>query len=115
MREYLRSAVELELKAARAGGTVSGNLSMADEEISGDVMEDLLDLTFERYYRSGSCMGTVDAAHATLRDLQGVGVDEIACLIDFGVERGLVLESLGYLLQLKNRFDSSLPSGRSVK
>ncbi|WP_437766165.1 MupA/Atu3671 family FMN-dependent luciferase-like monooxygenase [Sorangium sp. So ce281] len=105
MREYLRAAVQLEIKAAKAG-KMSGSLSMPDGDISDDVMEDLLDLTFERYYRSSSCMGTVDALEARLRLMNEAGVDEIACLIDFGVERGQVLEGLDALRTLKRRFDA---------
>lgn len=105
MREYLRSAVQLEIKAARSGA-MSGSLSMPDEAISAEVMEDLLDLTFERYYDKQSCMGTVDAAFAKVQRLAQIGVDEIACLVDFGVARGKVLESLAALAQLKERFDA---------
>jgi natural product biosynthesis luciferase-like monooxygenase protein len=105
MREYLRSAVQLEIKAARAGA-MSGSLAMPDEAISDEVMEDLLDLTFERYYERQSCMGTVDAAHAKVERLRQIGVDEIACLVDFGVARGAVLESLEALRDLKDRFDA---------
>ena len=105
MREYLRAAVKLEIKAARAG-KMSGSLSMPEGEISDDVMEDLLDLTFERYYRSSSCMGTIDAVEARLRLMKEAGVDEIACLIDFGVERGQVLEGLDALHAVKRRFDA---------
>ena len=82
---------------------MSGGLSMAEEEIPKDVLEDLLDLTFERYYRSGSCMGTVDTACAVVQNLEAIGVNEIACLIDFGVERDAVLGSLEHLRMLKER------------
>jgi natural product biosynthesis luciferase-like monooxygenase protein len=105
MREYLRSAVQLEIKAARSGA-MSGSLAMPDEAISDDVMEDLLDLTFERYYDRQSCMGTVDTAYAKVLRLAQIGVDEIACLIDFGVQRGAVLEALESLRALKERFDA---------
>jgi natural product biosynthesis luciferase-like monooxygenase protein len=105
-REYLRSAVALELQAAQAGGVMSGGLSLAKDDIPPDVMEDLLDLTFERYYRSGSCMGTVDVAHAFVRKLEAIGVDEIACLVDFGVEFDAVIDSLKYLVDLKQRWET---------
>jgi natural product biosynthesis luciferase-like monooxygenase protein len=105
MREYLRSAVQLEIKAARSGA-MSGSLAMPDEAISDDVLEDLLDLTFERYYDHQSCMGTVATARAKVERLARIGVDEIACLIDFGVSRGKVLESLEALRDLKEAFDA---------
>lgn len=104
LRAYLRSAVELEIRASKVG-TMSGSVSMPDEAIGDDVMEDLLDVSFERYYRSRSCMGTVDAAEIRVRALKEAGVDEIACLVDFGVDRGIVLESLHDLCALKARFE----------
>lgn len=106
-REYLRSAVELELAAARSAGTASGGLAMTGEAIPADLVEDVLDLTFERYYERASCMGSIDTAYASVRRFAAAGVDEIACLIDFGVAPRIVLEALHFLRQLKDRFAGS--------
>jgi natural product biosynthesis luciferase-like monooxygenase protein len=104
-REYLRSAVKLEVSAARSAGVVSGGLRMAGDEIPPDLVEEILDMTFDRYYENASCMGSLDTAHASVKRFEAAGVDEIACLIDFGVAPRIVLESLDYLRQLKERFD----------
>jgi alkanesulfonate monooxygenase SsuD/methylene tetrahydromethanopterin reductase-like flavin-dependent oxidoreductase (luciferase family) len=104
-REYLRSAVKLELAAARSAGVVSGGLRMAGDEIPPDLVEEILDMTFDRYYEQASCMGCLDTAHASVVRFAEAGVDEIACLVDFGVAPRTVLESLDYLRQLKERFD----------
>jgi hypothetical protein len=37
--------------------------------------------------------------------MESVGVDEIACLIDFGVPRDDVLASLRYLAELRRQVD----------
>ncbi|HEX3760990.1 MAG TPA: MupA/Atu3671 family FMN-dependent luciferase-like monooxygenase [Kofleriaceae bacterium] len=105
-REYLRSAVKLEVAAARSAGTVSGGLRMPGDEIPPDLVEEILDLTFDRYYETASCMGALDTAHASVARFAAAGVDEIACLIDFGVAPRLVLEGLEYLRQLKDRCDA---------
>lgn len=104
-REYLRSAVKLEVAAAQSAGVVSGGLRMAPDEVPPDLVEELLDMTFDRYYQHASCMGSLDTAHASVKGFESDGVDEIACLIDFGVAPGIVLESLDYLRQLKERFE----------
>jgi alkanesulfonate monooxygenase SsuD/methylene tetrahydromethanopterin reductase-like flavin-dependent oxidoreductase (luciferase family) len=104
-REYLRSAVKLEVAAARAGGTVSGGMRMAGEEIPPDLVEEILDMTFDRYYEHASCMGSLDTAYERIQRFEAAGVDEIACLIDFGVPPKVVLEGLHDLSQLKDRFD----------
>ncbi|MCY0989532.1 LLM class flavin-dependent oxidoreductase [Nannocystis sp. ILAH1] len=104
-REYLRSAVKLEVAAAQRAGTVSGGLRMAGDEIPPDLVEELLDMTFDRYYEQASCMGTIDTAARQVNALAAAGVDEIACLIDFGLTPSTVLEGLDSLRQLKERFD----------
>src|SRR5262249_47321315 len=57
-REYLRSAVLLENTAAQGGGTISGGHNVPHQNIPDDMMEELLDITFERYYASFALLGT---------------------------------------------------------
>src|SRR5262249_37904450 len=66
-REYLRSAVKLEVAAARSAGIVSGGLRMSGEEIPPDLVEEILDMTFDRYYENASCMGSMDTAYASVK------------------------------------------------
>jgi natural product biosynthesis luciferase-like monooxygenase protein len=56
---------------------------------------------FERYYQSGSLIGTAETCMAMVDRLKEMGVDEVACFIDFGVDTDSVLKSLKYLNQLK--------------
>jgi len=46
-----------------------------------------------------------DSNSALLHKLEVIGVDEIACLVDFGVAKADVLASLEHLVVLKERFD----------
>lgn len=100
-REYLRSAVSLEKKAALGGGVISGGHKIEASDIPGDVMEDLLDTTFERYFHAAALMGTKSSCRQLLWQLADIGVDEIACLIDFGVPDEDVLQSLIHLEELR--------------
>jgi natural product biosynthesis luciferase-like monooxygenase protein len=103
-REYLRSAVVLENKAAQGGGTISGGHKIPLQEIPMDIMEELLDVTFERYYHQAALIGTLDTCKKLVQRLEVIGVDEIACLIDFGVSEKEVLMSLDYLNDLREAF-----------
>jgi natural product biosynthesis luciferase-like monooxygenase protein len=103
-REYLRSAISLEEKAAISGGVISGGHKIQEHQISVAVMDDLLDATFERYFHTGALMGTPARLEGFVQRLAEIGVDEIACLIDFGVEEDMVLASLEHLDELRNRF-----------
>lgn len=96
-REYLRSAISLEQLAAQGGGTISGGHRIEAQTIPADALEDLLDLAFERYFQTGSLMGTPAICERTVAQLEEIGVDEIACLIDFIDDPEAVMESLGHL------------------
>jgi natural product biosynthesis luciferase-like monooxygenase protein len=106
-REYLRSALSLEQLAAVGGGAISGGHKIAPQEVPADMIEDLLDLTFERYFKGGSLMGTVESCEPTVQRLMDAGVDEAACLIDFGVgDTAAVLKSLAVVNELRELFST---------
>jgi natural product biosynthesis luciferase-like monooxygenase protein len=101
-REYLRSAVNLEVAAAKGGGTMSASLSMNADRFNNDHTEELLDITFERYFKTAALMGTPEDCVPLVRDLARIGVDEVACLIDFLDDSEAILDSLPYLNHLRN-------------
>jgi len=103
-RNYLRSAVALERQAAAGGGTISGGLQLPDEEIPADLIEELLDLTYERYLTSGSLIGSPETCTHFADRVTELGVDEIACLIDFGLPGQDVLAGLPALINFAARF-----------
>jgi natural product biosynthesis luciferase-like monooxygenase protein len=57
----------------------------------------------DRYFSTCALFGTVESCARMVERLQAAGVDEIACLIDFGVETEQVLESLDRLRRLLER------------
>lgn len=69
--------------------------------ITEEDREALIPLAFEHYLRSASLIGTPETCAATIRRLAAIGVDEIACLVDFGLELGDVLSSLDRLAELR--------------
>ena len=105
-REYLRSAIDLEQLAAQGGGVISGGFHHTGEALPPEKVEELLDLTFDRYFENAALMGTVASTTKFIQKLEVIGVDEIACLVDFGVAKEKVLASLEHLVALKERFDT---------
>jgi natural product biosynthesis luciferase-like monooxygenase protein len=105
-REYLRSAISLEEQAARSGGVISGGHRIDAHEIPASVMEDLLDLTFERYFHTAALMGTVAGCTEFVWQLKEIGVDEVACLIDFLDDYDGIMDSLSYVDQLRAHFSA---------
>ncbi len=101
MRHYLQSAINLERKAVAGGGTASGGYKVKSHDIAERDMEDLLDILFERYFNEIALTGTVEHCVKRVEALRSVGVDEIACLIDFIDDRETVMGGLVYLDKLR--------------
>lgn len=107
-REYLRSAISLEEKAALSGGVISGGHKIDPHRIPPDVMEELLDLTFERYFHTAALMGTAASCKELIWQLKKIQVDEIACLIDFLDDHDAILQSLRYVDRLRASFSADI-------
>lgn len=96
-RKYIASAVEAHL-AARAANQ-AGIASLTEEEKAR-----ILDYSFERYYRSCALFGTVGECRRVVDQAVAAGVNDIACLVDFGVDYGQVMDSLPYLKTLVSSY-----------
>lgn len=108
MKGYLRSAVGLVKAAAWSFPTFKKTTTMEDgsfgiDHLSDDEMDALLNYSFERYYDTAGLFGSVDDAVAFVDTLKGIDVDEIPCLIDFGVPTPTVLEALPRLAEVLRR------------
>ncbi|MFF0223666.1 MupA/Atu3671 family FMN-dependent luciferase-like monooxygenase [Streptomyces sp. NPDC004629] len=64
----------------------------------------MLTATFERYFDTLALLGTPDSCESLIEDLVDIGVDEVACLIDFGLDPEQVMTGLGHLTELKDRY-----------
>jgi len=100
LREYLRSAVSLERSAAAAGGVISGGKVLRDAGANGQHEDEMLELAFERYFNTAAFMGTAETCCETACRYEEIGVNEIACLIDFGVDEPAIWKSLHHLEQV---------------
>ncbi len=86
LKQYLKSSLDLWKQENR--------------ELS-KLREDSLEVAFLRYFTSSGLFGTVESCAQRVRSLKEIGVDEIACLIDFGVSAPLVAQSLECLATLQ--------------
>lgn len=64
-------------------------------------MDAVLEFAFLRYYETSGLFGTPERCRETVDKLKGIGVDEIACLIDFGIDTDEVLDSLPLLDRIR--------------
>ncbi|QRN93162.1 LLM class flavin-dependent oxidoreductase [Archangium violaceum] len=61
----------------------------------------IVEYSYERYFKTGAMFGSVDDVMSVVKKAASVGVTEIACLMDFGIDYSLVMESLPFLHRLK--------------
>jgi iturin family lipopeptide synthetase A len=61
----------------------------------------------ERYLKYGSLIGNEEQCTDRLRYLQAIGVDEVACQIDFGLPRKVALDGLRRLLDLSKNYTTA--------
>ena len=92
---YLASSLDLARNLLRSiGHDVAA-------ELTADDLEALLAHAFDRYYQTSGLFGTPESCLAMIDRLKLAGVDEVACLIDFGVDVESVLSNLVYLNELR--------------
>jgi natural product biosynthesis luciferase-like monooxygenase protein len=108
--EYLRSSANLVKQYAwafpafkRREGMSTGTDSFDLSTVSQDDMDALLEYSFERYYETSGLFGTPESCLKMIDAIKGIGVDDVACLIDFGVGSAAVLAHLPYLNDLRKR------------
>jgi natural product biosynthesis luciferase-like monooxygenase protein len=65
------------------------------------VRGEMADVAFDRYFETASLMGTPSSCQATVRRVRALGISEICCLVDFGLDLKVVLDGLNYLTELK--------------
>jgi natural product biosynthesis luciferase-like monooxygenase protein len=90
LREYIRSSFDL-----MSGFGPAFEVKLSD--LPPQEVEDLLDVAFERFFASSGLLGTPKDVADIADKLASIGVDDLGCLIDFGVGDREVIASLEHL------------------
>ncbi|MCP5086670.1 MAG: LLM class flavin-dependent oxidoreductase [Rhodobacteraceae bacterium] len=106
MKKYL--AGSLNLAAANIASVPF--LKNADQidvgALTDDIVEETLEASFEKYFHMAGLFGSYEKCLDTVEQVEQIDVDEIACLIDFGVEEEAVTRSLEKLNVVRVLFNS---------
>ena len=111
MKSYLESSVQLIKAAAwtfptfkqKADATGKTPQEVFEEEdLSREDLDAVLEHAFTRYYATSGLFGTPQDCAAIVDGLKGIDVDDVGCLLDYGVPSAKVLEHLAYLKQVKD-------------
>jgi hypothetical protein len=97
-KDYIRSSLNAHVQAAaeEKGGAAPSEIERAR----------MLDYAYQRYFRTSGIFGTVEDGRQIVDQAIAAGVDEIACLVDFGVDYGIVRNSLIHLERLVSAYRS---------
>lgn len=104
--EYLRTSADLIKGYAWAFSAFKQQNAATKPEadfraLPKSELDAILDHAFERYFETSGLFGTPQSCLQTIRKLRADDIDEVACLIDFGVEPDVVLEHLQHLNTLR--------------
>ncbi|HEX8559854.1 MAG TPA: LLM class flavin-dependent oxidoreductase [Pyrinomonadaceae bacterium] len=101
VRERVRAPFSAYLRAYfrqyETTGADAGGVTEADKDA-------LMEAAFEKYFEASTLMGSQSKCARLIDALAGVGVDEVACLIDFGLDDGSVLDGLARLDELRAHY-----------
>jgi natural product biosynthesis luciferase-like monooxygenase protein len=119
MKDYLRSAAALikqyawSFPAFKKPAGVTKPMDIDLQSLPAEEMDAILEFAFLRYFEDSGLFGTVEDAAVRVEQLKKIGVDEIACLIDFGIASDIALEGLKPLAEVVRR--TSRPVGAAAQ
>jgi len=99
--EYLRKSADL-IKGYAWAFSAFKHPSKTREDVDfsalpKEEMDAILDHAFDRYFETSGLFGTPASCRKTIEILKANDIDEVACLIDFGVNPEVVLDHLKHL------------------
>lgn len=109
MKDYLRAAAGLVKQYAWAFPAfkrpkgVDNAFQLDLGILEEDELEAILEFAFLRYFEDSGLFGTIHDAMARIEQVKRIGVTEVACLIDYGIEKDTVLEGLRPLAEVVRR------------
>lgn len=114
MKDYLKSAAALIKQYAWAFPAFKKPAGMSNpnevdlQSLDPEELDAIIEFAFLRYFDDSGLFGTVQDALDRVAQVKAIGVDEIACLIDFGVPRSSALSALEPLAKVVAGVNGSL-------
>jgi natural product biosynthesis luciferase-like monooxygenase protein len=106
MKDYLRAAAGLikqyawAFPAFKKPKGVENPMQLDLGSLTAEELEGILEFAIERYFNDSGLFGTIEEALERVAEVKAIGVTEIACLIDYGINVDQVLESLRPLAEV---------------
>ncbi len=120
MTNYLRSAAALikhyawTFPAFKKPQGVSDPLDIDLAGLAKEEMEAILDFAFQRYFDDSGLFGTIEDCIHRVEALKAIDVDEVACLIDYGIPSAQVMTALTPLAEVLRRTNCGVEADDSL-
>lgn len=105
MMAYLGASLDLAARHLASVPFLKDPTRIDVSKLTPELAEATLEASFEKYFHMGSLLGSYEKCLATVDKLACLDVDELACLVDFGLDPRIVLkglENLNVLRKLAN-------------
>ena len=96
-KSYLKSSIKLMEPLAKEMGL---DLNTQTDEI--------IDLAYKKFSKNNTLIGSPESCQKMLFDIQNIGVTEVACLVDFGVENEKVVAGLEKITEAKALYQAQV-------
>ncbi|WP_152551942.1 MupA/Atu3671 family FMN-dependent luciferase-like monooxygenase [Actinokineospora spheciospongiae] len=100
LSRYLESSFDLIASFGATTASAQDFKSLAPREL-----RELVDRAFDRFFATASLLGTPQVCADMVDRMKAVGVDEVACLVDFGVDEQAALDALTHLTTVREITD----------
>lgn len=110
MKKYLLKSLEMNGK-----DFLEKSNDPSLQNITEKSVDELLDFSVSKYFKENSLIGTIESSLPILTKAAASGVDEIACLIDFGIDKISVLDGLPQITRLKDTFNALKKENAEIK
>lgn len=101
MKRYLASSLDLATAYVDSVPFLNDTDRIDVNSLTPRKIDTALEFSFERYFRTSGLFGTPERCAAMVDQVTAAGVDEVACLVDYGVDPDTVLASLDGLEEVR--------------
>ena len=99
---YLKSSVDLVKDLTQSLGP-----DVTPDMLSPEDLDAMLNRAFDRYFETSGLLGTRSTCLKMVERLKAIGVNEIACLVDFGIDFQSTMDSLSHLDHIRQESNAS--------
>lgn len=94
MKKYLAGSLNLAATNLASVPFLKNADKIDVEALTDEIVDQTLEASFEKYFHMAGLLGSIGKCLDVVDQVEQIDVDEIACLIDFGIEEDVVMQSL---------------------